>query len=113
MPQPSGNRPQFAGDAPTQLLAPVGHDGTIRYVLSPSPLKGRYVYSPQDQPTAVIPVTPAQPEAEWDKPELPDCKKRTRAMGLLFGFGVLAGSAIAFPLGMVVGVALLMWKVLA
>lgn len=62
MPQPSGSGPQISGDAPTQLLTPVGHDDTIRYVLRPSPLKGRYIYSPQDQPTAVIPVTPAQPE---------------------------------------------------
>lgn len=29
-PQPSGNRPQFAGDAPTQLLAPVGHQDGLR-----------------------------------------------------------------------------------
>lgn len=49
----------------------------------------------EHQPTAVIPVTPAQPEADWDKPELPDCKKRSMAIAVIFGSGMVVGAFIA------------------
>lgn len=112
-PQPSGNRSQFAGDDSTRVLAPVGRDDSVRYVVGRSGVKGRNYYRQvpwqsgfeQDAAnirsdfdkalTAVIPVTPAQPSADWGKPELPDCKKRSMTMCVLFGAGVVAGLAIA------------------
>ncbi len=100
-PQPSGNRPQFAGDALTQLLAPVGKGRVLLPVYEPGrapmDLDGRFLlreYQLPD-PTAVFPVTPAQPEADWDKPELPDCKKRSMAIAVIFGAGMVVGALIA------------------
>lgn len=189
-PVPYGNRSQMDGDAPTQLLAPVGHrdglrrdgdavagswravGGALQAVLDKlppipdnfehlpeaekaafraeletalsdmerqtaqrvvddwqatakqlgaanwildraaltAPYRLGYGFGPKPaDETAVIPKTPAQPEAEWDKPELPDCKKRSTAVALLVGAGVLAG----VPIGMALSAVLFMWKVLA
>ena len=105
MPQPSGNRPQLAGDERTQLLPPVGKGDDATQILASfswmldertlrearlidshldalnreacereghtftvvvGPSRGWCIHCgdvPPIPPTAVIPVTPAQPEA--------------------------------------------------
>lgn len=94
-----GNRSQIAGDAPNRFLPTIVLADSTRYALGPSPLKSRhcYGYSPQDQPTEPIPVVPAQPAAESDKPEHP-C--------LLAGAGLLFWSLLMFAAGMVTAGAL-------
>lgn len=48
---------------------------------------------PTDDATAVIPKTPAQPRADWDRPDppLPSCKRKTMSMALLVGADLVIG----------------------
>lgn len=103
-PQPSGNGTQFAGDATTQLLAPVGKGRVLLPVYEPGrapvDLDGRFLlreYQLPD-PTAVIPVTPAQPQPITNGEPYNDhpwCRKRLVAIAVIFGSGMVVGALIA------------------
>lgn len=94
-----GNPSETAVDEPTRWLAPVGY-----------PCGSDHRYDPAEL-TAVIPkMAPAKPEADWDRPDPPlPCGKKIRAIGLLFGAGVVAG----IPIGMVLAFVFIVAKVVA
>lgn len=123
--QHTGNRPQIVVDDRTQLLAPVVPDDVTRRILDgweaecrktgtpnwildraalTAPYRLGYGWGPRrEDETAVIPVTPAQPEADWDRGDDPlPCGKKIRAIGLLLGAGMVLGAAL-LTAGVIVG----------
>ena len=116
MPQPSGNGTQFAGDAPTQLLVPVGKGGGCgrpycdlqrRFGAEHGHFDDRRhpPYLRLIDQTSVIPVTPAQPQPiNGGEPynDHPWCRKRLEAMGVLVCAGMVLAAALLVA-GIVIG----------